>query len=822
MTNLEIALELVRAGGHVFPVRPEPTPEQVHARAVADALVRAAGHRPRKWDDKAPAGHLVKRGHHGAAADESQVFRWWGTASGTPSPLRVGLALKPSGLVALDVEGPSKTPAGVAWLREHAGELGRTTLQQTPSGGVHLLYSREDPAHARRLIRPGGRDGIDLLGDGYVVVYQPLDLTTTAALPDALAGWFAEAPAPKPRRERTAGADDGEPATPELLDEVTAHLLALGPSRLGEGGDQHLYRLAALARVNYNLTHEDALECLRRWNDAFDENHWDEDRLETKLDNAANYARGEVGDARDELEANKAFGAHLIEVGRQRAAPTDTEIRAALEALAKFRGSDEARVVRAAFAKKILKGDELDEKELEIATLIVREAAPGVLDDQIVRTLMASALTAERAAAAVDRAPVPDEEAGEWDTDPSGRRVASQANIDRALADMGVRLEWDEFADLGWLERDGIRQQFADHLLSALWLEVDERYNFRPTKDLFWTVAEDRARRNGYHPVREYLAGLEWDGVERIDRWLTTYCEAEDSPYTRAVGALPLIAAVRRVRQPGCKFDELLILENRTQGTGKSTAISILAVREEWFSDDLPLGVPGKVVIEQTAGRWIVECGELQKARGRDREDIKAFLSRRADVGRLAYGRTAARKPRSFVAIGTSNGVAFDDLTGARRFWPVEVGTVDLAALRQDRDQIWAEAAAREAAGVSIRLDESLWEVAAEAQAKRDSDNPFVETLAAWFGDESGWVSSDDLWKVLGIDGVQDRQRASRERRRALDALGWRRIQHVPKGTGKRTWGYAYGEKRQTLRPVPKRNNGFDVGWDIEIVDVKS
>lgn len=93
---------------------------------------------------------------------------------------------------------------------------------------------------------------------------------------------------------------------------------------------------------------------------------------------------------------------------------------------------------------------------------------------------------------------------------------------------------------------------------------------------------------NSFHPVCDYLDGLEWDGTPRLDTWLTTFGQAEDTPYTRAVGALTLLAAVRRVRQPGCKFDEMPVLESE-QGKNKSSALAVLAVREDWFTDDLPL-----------------------------------------------------------------------------------------------------------------------------------------------------------------------------------------------------------------------------------------
>src|SRR6185437_12396255 len=105
------------------------------------------------------------------------------------------------------------------------------------------------------------------------------------------------------------------------------------------------------------------------------------------------------------------------------------------------------------------------------------------------------------------------------------------------------------------------RRYLDDAETAALYLVVDERFRFRADKQFFWMVVENEARMQSFHPVREYLDGLAWDGQPRIDRWLHTYGGAEDTEYTRAVGALILIAAVRRARQPGCKFDEMVVLE---------------------------------------------------------------------------------------------------------------------------------------------------------------------------------------------------------------------------------------------------------------------
>jgi predicted P-loop ATPase len=259
---------------------------------------------------------------------------------------------------------------------------------------------------------------------------------------------------------------------------------------------------------------------------------------------------------------------------------------------------------------------------------------------------------------------------------------------------------------------------------------------------------------------------LVWDGTRRLDDWLVTYGGATRSAYVCAVGALPLIAAVRRARHPGAKFDELLILESG-QGTLKSTALRTLCPNEAWFSDDLPLGVDSKLVIERTAGKWIIEAAEMYGNRGREAEQLKAFLSRQVDGPvRLAYDRLATTVRRQFVIVGTTNAQTayLKDPTGARRFWPVKVQQFDIAALERDRNQLWAEATVREAQGESIRLATHLWTAAGEHQEQRRAVDPWEEVLAPLLSDETvDAVPVSAIWERLGVEAKwRDNRHADR------------------------------------------------------------
>jgi hypothetical protein len=349
-------------------------------------------------------------------------------------------------------------------------------------------------------------------------------------------------------------------------------------------------------------------------------------------------------------------------------------------------------------------------------------------------------------------------------TDKGGVRADDLGNIEHALVQLGVTLRFNSFTQRPEVVRhDAAPARLEDAIVDALWFEIESAFKFRPSPEFFTKALQHLARQNAYHPVLDYLSALEWDRVPRLDGWLTTYGGAQASEYTRAVGALPLIAAVRRVRVPGAKFDEMLVLESG-QGKLKSSALRVLCPSEEWFSDDLPMNTDAKQVIERTLGKWLIESSDLHGLRASQVEHLKANLSRRVDGPvRLAYGRLPTEVPRQFILIGTTNTFTnyLRDSTGARRFWPVRVQEFDIDALRRDRDQLWAEAAAREAGGASIRLDPSLYAVAGAEQEQRRAVDEWEEIIDDLLGGPV--VRVQDIWAALELQASQrDNRHAER------------------------------------------------------------
>ncbi len=214
----------------------------------------------------------------------------------------------------------------------------------------------------------------------------------------------------------------------------------------------------------------------------------------------------------------------------------------------------------------------------------------------------------------------------------------------------------------------------------------------RLLQDAFMSVMS--ARR--FHPIRRYLESLEWDGNHRLETLFIDYLGAVeyDNGYTKAVTRKALIAAIKRVFEPGCKFDYMTVFYG-AQGLGKSTILSKLGM--EWYSDSVT-AITGKESYEQIIGNWIVEMGELASLKKQEVEHIKLYISKCEDRFRKAFARNITDNPRQCVFFGTTNEQEFlIDRTGNRRFWPINCdkkATKDIFKdlTQEEVNQIWAEA----------------------------------------------------------------------------------------------------------------------------------
>jgi hypothetical protein len=321
---------------------------------------------------------------------------------------------------------------------------------------------------------------------------------------------------------------------------------------------------------------------------------------------------------------------------------------------------------------------------------------------------------------------------------------SSLENAMVGVAGMNVHCRYDVFHNRYLIEGHdcGLR---GDEDLDTVCLKVREavlkRFRFDPGERYTMDAVLLRGRDNMFDPVRDYLDGLRWDGVKRIDDWLIKYCRAKDTLLNRAIGRKVLIAAVRRVKQPGCKFDYVLVLEG-AQGVGKSTLIKLLA-GEDNYTDAEILGLKKQEQQEAVQGIWLYELAELEGMSRSEVTAVKLLLSKTVDSARPAYGRSRIDRPRRCIFFATTNDETYlRGMTGNRRFWPVEVGVIDLNGIGRDRDQLWAETVLAEGGGEELVIGSDLWaDVAVKQQSKTEVD-PWTDTI-------SGWLSSLEP----GIDG---------------------------------------------------------------------
>jgi hypothetical protein len=344
-------------------------------------------------------------------------------------------------------------------------------------------------------------------------------------------------------------------------------------------------------------------------------------------------------------------------------------------------------------------------------------------------------------------------------------------NVAALVHYMGAKIKHNEFTGDDEIENFAPFRDVDDACLNKLWAFARAQ-GLKIAFDMFVRYVEVLARQNPYHPIRDYLASLKWDGIPRVDTWLSLYAGAENTDLHRGYARATLIGAVHRVLQPGYKHDTALVLEG-IQGSGKSSLIAALG--GEWYGDSLTLGLDPKETIEQTRAQWIVELPELSGMQARDIERIKKQISCQVDRARMSYGRKTGKWPRQFVLIGSTNDRQYlRDRTGNRRFMCVATGTIDVAGLLRSRDQLWAEAYARAKKGESNVLPAELWAEASMAQEKRLVSDPVEEVVMSLLHDRTGRIEKEDLWCYLGKPRAADRTHTNAlSLTAAMRRIGW-------------------------------------------------
>lgn len=349
----------------------------------------------------------------------------------------------------------------------------------------------------------------------------------------------------------------------------------------------------------------------------------------------------------------------------------------------------------------------------------------------------------------------------------------------QGITELGNTIRWNELAQRaewnGWPIED-------THLVDIrLILEAN---GFEPTTSDLLPAVMRHAKDNSFHPVRDYLRGLKWDGTPRVDRWMHDALGAPDSAFVRAAGRKTLIAAVARAFKPGCKVDTVLVLEG-PQGIRKSTAIATL-FGEDHTAESVNLFDQHNKMVMAMMGAWCVELAEFIAITKRDENQVKGMLSMRVDKVVLPYAKMASEHPRQCVFFGTINpgeSGYLTDATGNRRYWPVSVTKANVEHLAEHRDQIWAEAYRLYQTGEPWWLTEAEEGLAAGEVADREEIDVWDEILAAKIAkeeDDTGCpIHSVSIGAALQKIGVPNDRMDRKARDRAANSL--RRLGFVSK-----------------------------------------
>lgn len=331
------------------------------------------------------------------------------------------------------------------------------------------------------------------------------------------------------------------------------------------------------------------------------------------------------------------------------------------------------------------------------------------------------------------------------------------------------RLRLDEFS--GRLMLDGRPWRDVDAAEIRSW--TGKVYRVEHGVEVVYQVAAMLGSRDSYHPVRDYLSGLKWDGTPRLHTWLHDALGCPADRLSAALGTRWLLAAVARVQQPGCKVDEMLVLKG-PQGAGKSRALRALVPVDEWFSDtSLPIG-GDKDAFQQLRGVWIYEMAEMDAIRRSEWTGVKAFLSSQVDTYRASFGHASGPVPRQTVFAGSTNEAAFlGDSTGQRRFWVREVGGCRPEAVAASRDQLWAEAMELWRQGEHWHLTRDEAGLAAEAAEVYVQVDPWEESIRGYLAGRVSVTSREVLTHLFQLDPKDLNKGHEMRVATLLQAIGW-------------------------------------------------
>lgn len=739
-----------------------------------------------KPDCASPGKHPRIKWKDGCSRDEQQIEDWWGRRWPNAG---IGIATGPSKLVAFDADGPQ----GVLTLASLAGGQKLITPRAKTARGWHVLTRGEAPTSSDPVTK------LDVRSTGGYIVAAPSPHASGHVYSWEVAPWdvplidcppalLAYARERKGRSRGTPGAPRRQVVSSDARPEGVGGQLIL-PSWLVPSSGQNTDTDGQLtARLGAALEAPDWQEVISALTHIPPDCSMDEWlRVGMALHQSTNGSKQalDMWDAWSRFSKGKGAGKGEY-AGREAIEYKWSGFNAKREGGVGL-GSLFDLAIRRGYKRATIREEVVPNTAAVLRPSGLRPAVQGQHETRPPSDTLAGAVPLEGKVNGVNHElpkiftdrPIHWPDLGEKD-----KILKTCANAIAAVRALGIKCERDAFRVRNRVGGQAMNQwvgELTDDVVAVVRTIVRETFHFDPGTQATLDALVQECLAHTFHPIKDYFSTLQWDGTKRLETWPMRYLAASDHKFNRAIGSLSLVAAVRRIMQPGCKFDQITVLEG-AEGRGKSSAIETLAGPEN-FSDQSILTLDDKGQQEAVQGAWLYEIADLAGLSKADVERVKAFASRTTDRARPAYGRFRVDQPRTCVFFATTNDKTYlKSQTGNRRFWPIECGEVDLRQLKHDRDQIWAETCLIERGEINLTLDRQLWGAAGQLQDSRMEIDPWEDILATECiknsiesEDKSEWriATATVIGFILGIPVERQGDNISKRVGHIMRRLGW-------------------------------------------------
>lgn len=354
-----------------------------------------------------------------------------------------------------------------------------------------------------------------------------------------------------------------------------------------------------------------------------------------------------------------------------------------------------------------------------------------------------------------------------------GQPIINESNILKVVAHdntLGRGVFYDEFSQCILVKNKADKfETLTEYYVSSALVLLQTKYGLtKLSMSMCRSAIEHHAYANTIDLYKDFLNSLSWDGVERVEEFFTDTCGTPDSEYTRAISKNFWISMASRGLDPGCKVDNMVVLEG-VQGVRKSSMLKIIG--DEWFAENTA-EIGDKDFYQNLQGVSLIEIAELDGFSKAGKNTIKRVLSSQEDKYRPSYGRYSIKAKRRCVFVGTTNDREYlDDSTGGRRFWPIKCSKINLLILQGNREQLYAEAVEM------LKKGETWWEVpeiAAAIQENRRDEDPWESDILEWAENRTAFTTSGLLTECLFVKLDKQDRRLSLRVGRILRAHGFK------------------------------------------------